>query len=168
MIERWGRWGGAVVVAAVALWTVTAHAEINAHRALYTMTLGTSRTDSGVTGAHGAMAYQWGETCDGWTVEQRIGKRNADLQGVGARIEECAGDVDEALAPRKARRQIGNKKLAPVAPRSLQQRIKLVDSRRRHRSPRILRTSLMSLSPRPERLTKIFFPLPSTLAICPA
>jgi len=71
MIERWGRWGGAVVVAAVALWTVTAHAEINAHRALYTMTLGTSRTDSGVTGAHGAMAYQWGETCDGWTVEQR-------------------------------------------------------------------------------------------------
>ncbi len=35
------------------------------------MTLGTSRTNSGVTGARGAMAYQWGETCDGWTVEQR-------------------------------------------------------------------------------------------------
>lgn len=72
MIERWGRAGGLAAVAlSASLWTGAAGAEINAHRALYTMTLGTSRTDSGVTGARGAMAYQWGETCDGWTVEQR-------------------------------------------------------------------------------------------------
>ncbi|HEV2186305.1 MAG TPA: cell envelope integrity EipB family protein [Stellaceae bacterium] len=73
MTERCGRASGfaAVVAIAVALWAGGAEAEINAHRALYTMTLGTSRTDSGVTGAHGAMAYQWGETCEGWTVEQR-------------------------------------------------------------------------------------------------
>lgn len=72
MIERWGRAGGfAAVALTAALWAGAADAEINAHRALYTMTLGTSRTDSGVTGARGAMAYQWGETCDGWTVEQR-------------------------------------------------------------------------------------------------
>jgi hypothetical protein len=63
--------GFTTVVIAAAFWAGTADAEINAHRALYTMTLGSSRTDSGVTGAHGAMAYQWGETCDGWTVEQR-------------------------------------------------------------------------------------------------
>ncbi len=46
-------------------------AEIAPHRALYTMSLASSRTDSGVTAAQGTMAYQWGETCDGWTVEQR-------------------------------------------------------------------------------------------------
>jgi hypothetical protein len=72
MIERWGRASGfAAAALAAAFWASAAAAEINAHRALYTMTLGTSRTDSGVTGAHGAMAYQWGESCDGWTVEQR-------------------------------------------------------------------------------------------------
>jgi hypothetical protein len=48
-----------------------AHAEITAHRALYTMSLANSKSDSGVTSARGTMAYQWGETCDGWTVEQR-------------------------------------------------------------------------------------------------
>jgi hypothetical protein len=45
-------------------------AEIVPHRALYTMTLGRATGDSGVTGAGGTMAYQWGETCDGWTIEQ--------------------------------------------------------------------------------------------------
>ena len=45
--------------------------QIAAHRALYTMTLAHAKTDSGVTGAQGEMGYQWGETCDGWTVEQR-------------------------------------------------------------------------------------------------
>jgi envelope integrity protein B len=71
MTERWGRACALAAAAVAGLWASAADAEINAHRALYTMTLGTSRTDSGVTGAHGAMAYQWGETCDGWTVEQR-------------------------------------------------------------------------------------------------
>jgi hypothetical protein len=45
-------------------------ADIMPHRALYTMTLTRAGTDSGVTAAHGAMEYKWGETCDGWTVEQ--------------------------------------------------------------------------------------------------
>src|ERR1700723_2905028 len=45
--------------------------QITAHRALYTMTLDHAKTDSGVTGAQGEMGYQWGETCEGWTVEQR-------------------------------------------------------------------------------------------------
>lgn len=45
--------------------------QIASHRALYTMSLAHSKSDSGVTGAQGEMGYQWGETCEGWTVEQR-------------------------------------------------------------------------------------------------
>src|SRR5713101_2276800 len=46
-------------------------ADIAPHRALYSMSLGQTHGDAGVTGAAGTMAYQWGESCDGWTVEQR-------------------------------------------------------------------------------------------------
>jgi EipB-like len=46
-------------------------AEIAPHRALYVMTLGSARNDSGVVDARGTMDYEWGETCDGWTIEQR-------------------------------------------------------------------------------------------------
>jgi envelope integrity protein B len=45
-------------------------AEIMPHRALYTMSLSRAGADAGVTGASGTMAYQWGETCDAWTIEQ--------------------------------------------------------------------------------------------------
>src|SRR5690349_2287837 len=48
-----------------------AAAEIASHRALYKMSLGRAGGESGVTAASGTMAYQWGESCDGWTVEQR-------------------------------------------------------------------------------------------------
>ena len=48
-----------------------AAAEIAPHNALYKMSLSRAGGDAGVTGASGTMAYQWGETCDGWTVEQR-------------------------------------------------------------------------------------------------
>jgi hypothetical protein len=82
MTERWRIVGGAAVLASVCLLDGTAGAvetasaptngvQIAAHRALYTMSLAHSKTDSGVTGAQGEMGYQWGETCDGWTVEQR-------------------------------------------------------------------------------------------------
>ena len=46
-------------------------ADIMPHRALYSMSLGRANGEGGVTGASGTMAYQWGETCDGWTIEQR-------------------------------------------------------------------------------------------------
>src|ERR1043166_5296824 len=46
-------------------------AEIVPHHAVYSMSLGATHGDAGVTGAGGTMAYQWGETYDGWTVEQR-------------------------------------------------------------------------------------------------
>jgi hypothetical protein len=62
-----------VVVAGLAAGTAAAAggAEIAPHRALYSMTLGSSRSDSGVVDARGTMDYEWGETCDGWTIEQR-------------------------------------------------------------------------------------------------
>src|ERR1700727_229702 len=72
MGEGWrGAFGGAAL-ALTGLGGGSASAvEIAAHRALYTMTLAHAKTDSGVTGAQGKMGYQWGESCDGWTVEQR-------------------------------------------------------------------------------------------------
>ena len=62
-----------VLVAGLAAVAITAAegAEIAPHRALYSMTLGTARNDSGVVDARGTMDYEWGETCDGWTIEQR-------------------------------------------------------------------------------------------------
>src|SRR5258707_13199360 len=45
--------------------------DIAPHRALYTMSLGTAKQNGGVVAARGSMVFEWGETCDGWTVEQR-------------------------------------------------------------------------------------------------
>src|SRR5882724_2671324 len=61
----------AAAVVAIALSAAASGAEIAPHRALYLMTLGSARNDSGVVDARGTMDYEWGETCDGWTIEQR-------------------------------------------------------------------------------------------------
>ncbi len=45
------------------------------HRALYSMSLGTSKSDSGITDVEGRMAFEWREDCDGWVVEQRYAIR---------------------------------------------------------------------------------------------
>ena len=70
MIKRWRKACGAALLALAGAWAGTAQADIAAHRAIYTMTLAGSKADSGVSGAQGTMGYQWGESCDGWTVEQ--------------------------------------------------------------------------------------------------
>ena len=46
--------------------------DIAPHRALYRLDLARTKSASGVVGATGAMMYEWGETCDGWTVQQRF------------------------------------------------------------------------------------------------
>src|SRR5215469_13287868 len=46
--------------------------EISPHRALYKLSLESSKAGSGVVDASGAMIYEWGETCDAWTVQQRF------------------------------------------------------------------------------------------------
>ena len=54
-------------------WAALAHAtEISPHRALYSLSLASSKAGSGVVDATGAMIYEWGETCDAWTVQQRF------------------------------------------------------------------------------------------------
>ena len=42
------------------------------HRAAYTLTLKRTGRDSAISNANGAMVYSWGETCDGWTVDQQF------------------------------------------------------------------------------------------------
>jgi hypothetical protein len=69
------QWRFEPLVVAVAVFAVAAPsaggAEIAPHRALYAMTLGAAKNDSDVVDARGTMDYEWGETCDGWTIEQR-------------------------------------------------------------------------------------------------
>ena len=72
MIERLAAIGqSAAILLALLPWVPADAAEIMPHRALYQMSLGRASGDAGVTGASGTMAYQWGEACDGWTIEQR-------------------------------------------------------------------------------------------------
>jgi len=52
-----------------------ARSDFAPHRALYSMSLGETQTDSGVTDVEGRMAFEWREDCDGWIVEQRYAMR---------------------------------------------------------------------------------------------
>src|SRR5579859_6140214 len=48
-----------------------AGADLVAHRAIYKMSLSSSKSGSGVTTASGAMSYKFGDSCDGWIVENK-------------------------------------------------------------------------------------------------
>ena len=70
-MRRWsGRFASPLVL--LLLTPAALATDIDPHRALYTLSLGSAKSGSGVLGASGAMYYEWGETCDGWTVEQRF------------------------------------------------------------------------------------------------
>ncbi len=60
----------AFFVTAAPAWA--ANIAVDPHEALYDLTLDSARSASGIVGANGAMFYKWGETCDGWTLEQRF------------------------------------------------------------------------------------------------
>lgn len=45
--------------------------DLASHRAIYKMTLATAKSGSGVTAASGAMSYKFGDSCDGWIVENK-------------------------------------------------------------------------------------------------
>jgi hypothetical protein len=64
---------GVVLVVCLANETFAAPAglELVPHRAVYAMALNATRPGGGVTGASGAMTYKFGDSCDGWTVENR-------------------------------------------------------------------------------------------------
>lgn len=52
-----------------------ARADFAPHRALYSMSLGEIKSDSGIVDVEGRMAFEWREDCDGWIVEQRYAVR---------------------------------------------------------------------------------------------
>ena len=60
---------GPVVAAGPAL--PAPEAQVVPHRAVYSMSLASAKNSSGVIAAHGALAFEWGDSCDGWTIEQR-------------------------------------------------------------------------------------------------
>lgn len=46
-------------------------ADLAPHRAIYKMSLHSTKSSSGISGASGAMTYEFGDTCDGWTVANK-------------------------------------------------------------------------------------------------
>jgi hypothetical protein len=56
-------------------------AEIASHRASYTLSLGSARSNSGITAIEGAMFIEWQEVCDGWTISQRMRFQMIDSDG---------------------------------------------------------------------------------------
>ncbi|EKE76506.1 cell envelope integrity EipB family protein [Oceanibaculum indicum] len=72
-----------LVVAAVALLGAGAAQayDVAPHRAVYRMALAKAASGSGIATAEGAMALEWGESCEGWTVEQRYRLKLGYTQG---------------------------------------------------------------------------------------
>ena len=79
-----------VVLALAAIPANAANIAVDPHEALYNLTLNSAKSASGVVGANGAMFYKWGETCDGWTLEQRFHLRISYA-------EEDATDISSTL-----------------------------------------------------------------------
>jgi len=94
----------------VAAASVAFAVEIAPHRALYSLTLGSSKSSSGVVGASGAMVYEWGETCDGWTVQQRFRLRlqYAEQDGVDVSSNLVTWESKDGLRYRFNERRLRN------------------------------------------------------------
>jgi hypothetical protein len=88
MIERPGRYAGIAAVLACVAFSPALAAGVNIapHQALYSLSLESAKSSSGVVAASGAMFYKWGEACDGWTVEQRFRLRIAYAEEDGVDI----------------------------------------------------------------------------------
>lgn len=77
--RRIGVWA-LLCAALVADVAAAAEARLTSHRAAYTLTLGAAKT-SGIASIDGAMTIDWQETCDGWTMSQRMRFRIFDADG---------------------------------------------------------------------------------------
>ncbi|MBL8566590.1 MAG: cell envelope integrity EipB family protein [Hyphomicrobiaceae bacterium] len=60
--------------------------DVTPHRAVYSMTLASAKNSSGVIAAHGALSFEWGDSCDGWTIEQRYKLQLVFAQNVEVEI----------------------------------------------------------------------------------
>jgi hypothetical protein len=58
-----------------------ASVQLAPHRAVYSMKLGSLRSGSSTVDARGAMYVEWSESCDGWTVTQRVRLALTTAQG---------------------------------------------------------------------------------------
>ena len=76
-----------------------------AHRALYDLTLETARGD--ITGAHGTMAYEVTDACDGWATRQRLSLviTNRDGQDIETVSDYATWESKDGLAMRFRMRQ---------------------------------------------------------------
>jgi hypothetical protein len=94
----------------VAAAPVASAVEIAPHRALYSLTLASTKSSSGVVGASGAMVYEWGETCDGWTVQQRFRLRlqYAEQDGVEVSSNLVTWESKDGLRYRFNERRLRN------------------------------------------------------------
>ncbi len=75
MIARVGllpRAGLAVLVVSGAFAGTAYAIELAPHRAVYSMTLGATRAAIGIIGGSGDMYMEWAESCEGWTLTQRL------------------------------------------------------------------------------------------------
>lgn len=72
---------GALGFVAALLASVPACAEIVPHRAAYSLSLGSARPNSGITGIDGVMVFDWSAVCEGWTLNQRMTFRIYDSDG---------------------------------------------------------------------------------------
>lgn len=70
-----------VIGAVMVLGAAATAAEIASHRATYTLSLGTARSNSGIMAIEGAMFIEWQEVCDGWTISQRMKFQMLDSDG---------------------------------------------------------------------------------------
>ncbi|MGE5502958.1 MAG: cell envelope integrity EipB family protein [Actinomycetota bacterium] len=71
----------AVAVAGAASVAWAAPAELVSHRAVYRMGLAQSRSGSGMAGASGTWAYEFADSCDGWTTEYRLAMNYSYSEG---------------------------------------------------------------------------------------
>lgn len=76
-----GRFLMLLLGAFVAVAPAATAAEIASHRASYTLSLGSSKSSSGIIAIEGAMYIEWQEVCDGWTINQRMRFEMIDNDG---------------------------------------------------------------------------------------
>lgn len=84
MISREGLLPGAVLAVLVVsgAFAGTAYAiELAPHRAIYSMKLGATRAAIGIIGGGGDMYMEWAESCEGWTLTQRLRLQLSNSQG---------------------------------------------------------------------------------------
>lgn len=60
--------------------------EIATHRAFYTLSMAAASSDSNISDVSGAMSFEWADSCDGWTVEQRYVMRFLRTDGTEVEV----------------------------------------------------------------------------------